>query len=247
MSVELSTHKYLAAKQEEDKLDTCNKKPKGEWNKYLTTICILFAISSIVGALGTARGVYGLTKAEAELPVARTQAEREIQKIQQTQRDAKQQYFPVLMYNEIVKLILAGALMFAAVYLFSQNQQARKFALLVCGLGLFYNLSSLGISILMISQTGSAVNSMIGDSFANVSFETAEQKEAAVEYLQNSMITGVTIAIAIGFLIKLIYYGVIVAYLWSDDVKRIFGEDPLAYMEKEAAEKAARTGVPTTA
>ena len=242
MNEELSTHKYYASAMSEKQPE--QPKKKSVWNRYLTAICILFAISSLLGAYSAARGFHFLLEPAEEIAVARTAAEREMQKIAQAQTDAIEKYYPLLIFNELAKLILAGALMFAAVYMLSRHAKARNFAIGVVGLALFFNLSSLIVGILMIVETGGVVNSMLDDAFSQVSFQSDADKEQARDYVENTMLTFVTIVIAIAFLVKLVYYGVILAYLWSDDVKKIFGEDPLAYMEKEAAEEAARTGKP---
>lgn len=246
MSQQLSTTKYYASSNE-DAPPPEQPKKGGGWNRYLTAICILFAISSVIGALSAARGFYGLCQPHEKAAVARTAAEREMAKIKQSQQDAIDKYYPMLMYNEIVKLFLAGALMFAAVYLFSQNPKARSFAIGVCGLALFFHVSGLIVAILMISETGGVVNSILDDAFSQVQFQSDEEKAKARDYVENSMLTAMTVALAIIFMVKLVYYGIILAYFWSDDVKKIFGEDSLAYLEKEAAEQAARTGVPRTA
>jgi len=247
MTTELMTAQYFSADHEQELGQLQEPRKKGGWNRYLTAICILFALSSVLGALSAARGAYGLAQPVPELEVARTAADRELQKIEQSRINAINKYFPLLVYNELFKLVLAGALMFAAVYMISQNPKARSFALGVCYLALFFHVSTLVVSILMICETGSVVNSMLADSMSRVSAFSETEKEKAFNVVQNYMLTFITIAIAIVFLVKLIYYGVIMAYLWSDEVKKIFGEDPLQYIETEAAEVAASTGVPTTA
>lgn len=243
MPQEILTARYLASNPVEPETAILPAPKRGSWNRYLTAICFLFAISSIIGALGAASGFYGLSQADEPI-VARTADERRMQKIEVAQREAVHKYFPLLVYHEIVKLVLAGALIFAAVYLLSQKPNARRFAIGVCGIALFFHVSSLIVSILMISETGGAVNSMLAETIARMQFQDAGQKEAALEYTRNTLISGITIAVALAFLAKLIYYGVIIAYLWSDDVKKIFGEDPLAYMEKQTVRPASRSGVP---
>lgn len=248
MNTELSTAKYFAS-QQDDAEQPVMMAPvkKGGWNIQLTIICVLFGLSSIIGALSAAWGGYRLSLPAEEVTVARTAAQQEMQKIVQARTDAVKKYFPLLAYNEFFKLVLAGALMFAAVYMFSQAPKARSFAIGVCCLALFFHVSSLVVSMLMFSETGGVVNSIMGETMAQMDFQSEKQKEAAINYMENKMISSVTIGIAIAFLIKLIFYGVIMAYLWSDEVKKIFGEDPLAYMEKEAAQLAAKTGTPQTA
>jgi hypothetical protein len=246
MNQTLSTHKYYASAVA-DAAPPEEEKPRQIWNGYLTTICILFAVSSLLGALSAARGFYGLLQPAEEIKVGRSVAERQMQKIQQSRQDAVRKYYPVLLFNELLKLVAAAGLMFAAVYLLSRQAQARKFAIGAAGLALFFNVCALLVAILMIAETGGVVNSVLDDAFSRGSFQSAEEKAKTRDLVENTMLTAVTIAVGVAFLFKLIYYGVILAYLWSDDVKKIFGEDPLAYMEKEAAEEAARTGVPTPA
>lgn len=251
MNTELATAKYLAEQREaqstETDADATTPENKGNWNRYLTIICLLFAVSSIFGALSAAYSGYRLSLPAEEINVARTAAEQELQKITQSRTHAVQKYFPMLVYNEIFKLVMAGSLMFAAVYLLSQSPKARSFALGVCCLAIFFHVSSLIVSILMIAETGAVVNSMMGDAVGQMDFQNEKQRDATLNYMQNSMISGMTVGLAIVFLIKLAFYGVIMAYLWSDEVKKIFGEDPLAYMEKEAAQQAASEGVPLPA
>ncbi len=242
MSQQLSTQKYYASAGSQQPAKSTG--PKASWNRYLTAICILFAISSLWGGYSAARGFHDLMQPVKELKVARSASERQVQKIAMAKQDAIDRYYPLLIYNEIFKLTMAGALMFAAVYLVSRQGPARNFAIGVVGLALFYNVSALGVGILMIIETGGAVNSMLDEAFSRANFQSAADKNEARSFVENTMLTTITVVIAAAFLIKLIYYGVILAYLWSDDVKKIFGEDPLAYLEKEAAEEAARTGIP---
>ena len=229
---QLSTARYFASSREEaDQVEQPKKAGPG-WNNVLTAICIMFLVVGLFGALSSAWGFSGLfSKPEETTRVARSSAEREIQKVKQAAADAQQKYFPMLLYLQVVKLAVAGAFLFGAVYLLSRNANARKFAIGVCCAALFYNVCSLGISILTISETGGAVNSMLDDLFSQLRFNSDDQKDKMRAYVENSMLNWVTIALAVSFLVKLVFYGAILAYLWTDDVKKVFGEDPLEYLK----------------
>lgn len=210
--------------------------PTQRWTTYLTVICALFLITSLIGAISAAYGFYGLSVEPEKVEVGRSAAAKKVAEIKQIQIDAKEKYFPVLVYLEVVKLGLSGAFIFAMVLLIARNHRARNFAIACCGMALFYHLCVLGMSILFISETGGVVNSMLDDMFSSLRFESAEQAKQVRDHIENRMISAVTIFIAIIFLVKMAFYGTIMAYLWTDDVKKIFGEDPLLYMKKQQEE-----------
>lgn len=236
MNQQLSTARYFASGHNDPDSVPEEPKKRGRWSIYLTVICVLFALISIAGALSAAYGLSGLYAETEPVKIARTSAERELQKIADAQTAAKEKYFPMLLYLEIVKLGLAAAFMFASVYLLSKTGKARTFAIAVVGMALFYNVCAIGVSILMISETGGVVNSMLDDAFSKMQFQSAEQKEKMTDYVKNSMLNWVTVILAVLFLVKLLFYGAILAYFWTDDVKKIFGENPLEYMQQEMDE-----------
>lgn len=244
MSTELSTSKYLEEARLQNPEPKAQRGTRQKWPTGLTIVCALFAIASLFGSLSAAHGFYKLNQPPPQMERPKTAAEKQMKKVLDAQVSATQKYFPMLVYNEIMKLIVAGGLMFCAAYLFSKNPQARKFAVGICGLALFYHVCSLGISILMISETGAAVGSLLSEGLANMDFESDEHRGKTEEVIQNQLLSWVTMGVAIAFLVKLMFYGGILAYLWTDEIKDIFGEDSLAYLERENAEAAAKNGIP---
>ncbi len=241
MEQNLSTSKYLEAlNADEDaaeKLEAINTTGKtGGWTLYLTITCVFLVLGSIVGCLSAAYGFYQLSQDPMAAVEANTSTNPKVKEWLELQVETKQQYMPILIYLEFAKLLLSAAFAFAAALLIIRHEKARQFTIAVCAMTLFYHLCVLGMSFVFIGQTGGLVNSALDDAFAQAQFESNEQKERVENYVKNTMISWVTVAISIGFLIKLALYGTIMAYLWSDDVKKVFGEDPLEYLRQQEQE-----------
>ncbi|MGI9515651.1 MAG: hypothetical protein ACR2NP_01280 [Pirellulaceae bacterium] len=241
MEQDLATSKYLEAlRADEDtneKLQTLNSTGKtGGWTNFLTTICVLLVLGSVIGCLSAAYGFYKLSEDPMAAVKENRSTNHKVKEWIKGQAETKERWMPVLIYLELAKLILSGAFAFAAAMLIIRHEKARQFTIAVCGLTLFYHLSVLGMSFVFLGETGGLVNSALDDMFAQVQFDSKKDKELAENYVKNSLISWVTVAVSIAFLFKLAFYGTIMAYLWGDDVKKVFGEDPLEYLRKQEQE-----------
>lgn len=246
---QLSTAHLVQAKLEEEEangIEPIELKASGcTWTVPLTVICCFFVVISLLGAYSSACGFHALMqKQEVTNKIPRTKAERQLKKIEETAIAAREKYFPLLLYLEVVKLALAAGFMFGMVLLVARNPMARNFVIGLCGGALFYHLCAMIIMFLMMSATGTVFNSVMDDVFNASNFNSAEDAEIAREYVTNQFFTFFTIAISILLLIRLAFYGTIMAYLWSDEVKKIFGEDPLAHLAKEKEEADAKVMSP---
>lgn len=247
---QLSTAYLLQQKMEEEEgqqLEPIEKRPKGQlWSTPLTVICVMFVLISLIAAYSAACGFYKLSQEqEVTTKRPRNKAERQIQELEKVAVEARNKYFPMLIYLEVVKLGMAGAFIFSTVLLIARIPMARNFVIGVCGAALFYHACALIIMILMMSETGTVFNSMMDDAFKGNAQVSQEQADKAREYVTNQFFGYFTIFVSVLFLVRLAFYGAIMAYLWSDEVKTIFGEDPLAKLaDQEAANAAIDTTLP---
>ncbi len=230
MQLELSTSKYLDV----ENVDKGLIKSKRKWATPLSWICVLFMLISLTGALSAA---YGFYKLSTEVPLLEAQAgmkASQVRAINETRQAARDKYMPLLVYQELLKLALAGAFFFGVSMLVSRSPKARAFVIGLCGMALFYHLCAAGISILMIKESGGMMNSFFDEVIADARYQhglTQEQADRARNAMQNSAATTMVIALSIALLIKVGFYGAIMGYFWSDDIKEIFGEDSLEYLK----------------
>jgi hypothetical protein len=92
-----------------------------------------------------------------------------------------------------------------------------------------YHVCGTGLSLLMLKESGGVINSVFDDVIAMAREDGGmdrKQAQAAREYMQNSAATGIVIAMSVALLVKMIWYGAIMAWFWTDEVRRMFGEAP---------------------
>ena len=160
MDQNLMTEKFFKASQDagasnvaqdysENRL--CNEPAgKAPWRTGLTVICIFFMLISFLGFLSAGYGLYGLfnppkeevaaKKSKGYQPKGRSKAGSSA-KFEENFKQARDTYFPVLTYLEVMKLILALSFTVAVVMMISRSPKARVFVMGLCGVALFYHIS----------------------------------------------------------------------------------------------------------
>lgn len=205
------------------------------WPMGLTVICCFFGLISLLGmfsALSTMTTLYLAPPTEADLSHMGKDAKsrrlkRQIREMEAKALATQKKYLPILTYLELLKLGIAASLAISVGLMVGRNPKARRFALVTCGVAIFYHLSAVGAASLISTEILGPIASMFESNIAaaDPSMSKAEQAEAAQSF--SRVVTGVlVIVIAIYLLIKLVFYGVIMAYLNRVEIKEIFEPTP---------------------
>jgi hypothetical protein len=219
MEQQLTTARYLS---EIVSVPEPGRRPR-TWCGMLTAICALFMLISLASALSSAYGFYRLGPgAETATEKGRPKFGRATE-LEKMQAEAREKFMPLLVGQEFAKLGFSAAFFAAVAMLVLRKPGARKVVLGVCGAAILYHVVSVGMSLLMISHYGGALNSVFDDIIASARTEgmSREQVAAAKTSLQNHAATGLAIGLSIALLVKIGFYGGIMAWFWSDDVRRM--------------------------
>ena len=143
-----------------------------------------------------------------------------------------------------MKLILALSFTVAVVMMISRSPKARVFVMGLCGVALFYHVCAIAMTFVLVNEAGGTIGQMMESSFEEArrySGLSDEEHEEAKEFAINSIGMMLTITVAVTFLIRLLFYGAVIAYFLQAEIKPIFGEDSLEYL------KAQNEGMPSPA
>ncbi len=91
----------------------------------------------------------------------------------------------------------------------------------------------------MVKESGGVMNSFFDEIIADARYHQGLSKEEATRaksLMQNSVATSLVVGLSIALLIKVGFYGGIMGYFWSDDIKKIFGEDSLSWINSAESE-----------
>ncbi len=247
MSQQLSTEKYLNAAIEANEQcasveyseNALENGPAGRagWTTGLTVICIFFLL---IGLLGTASAGYGFYTLFGPQETAKERAKRlsaqprEMRDFQKKFEAAQDKLFPVFTYLEFMKLALALCFLAAVLMMVARSSKARSFAIGLCAMALVYHLCVLGANFWLLTESGGSLGQMFDSALSEARYQTGmsrAEQEQAKEMLVNSLSMGMTIGLAIVILVRLLFYGSVIAYLCQSEVKPIFGEDGLEYLK----------------
>lgn len=227
------------------------RKRKLKWEKGLTIVCILFILIGIGGTFSGGLGIAGLLTMKApELePVQFTgdavafKMEKRQHQIVEEQYLAREKYFWVLMYMEIMKLGIAGFMIAASILMLQANPKGRSIGSCVCGFAIFYHLCLVAVSVLLLSASAGSFQGMLDEaldgSVAEARAQGTHVSQEEIDAARNTMVGAAQIGMMIGLgfmlVIKIAFYSAIIIYLNRPHIKGIFGIDVLKEHEQRLA------------
>ena len=214
------------------------------WTKGLWIISLFFVLIGVTGALSALMGfaMLFITPMRSDTTGMSHSRKQIVEEFEDAQIAARQKYLPVLIYMQVMKLGLAVGFLVSVVMMLQRKARGRSLAVATCCLALLFHFSNLGVGLLVANDGGSLTGFMSKavDDAASQQDLTAEQRAEGEAFIKNAVFAGALIGMSVALLIKIVFYGCIILHLIQPEVRRIFGEDPVA----ESAEK---NGVPVPA
>ena len=152
---------------------------------------------------------------------------REIRQMEERAKEARAKFLPYMTYNELLKFGLAVSFAIAVGLFIVRYPKARKFAITVCFVALFYHVSAITITCMSTAEVLGPMGSFL-DASASGSEEyqsmSAAEKEQAQQTFSRVMTGGFMLFVGIYLLIKVVFYGSCIFYLCLPEIKAMFDD-----------------------
>ena len=150
---------------------------------------------------------------------------REIREMEERAAETHTKYLPFMTYNEILKFGLAVGFAISVGLFMVRHPKARRFAITVCCVAVFYHVSAIVITCMSTSEVLGPMGNFFDASAASTEeyqAMSAAEKEQAKQAFSNVMTVGFVVFVGMYLFIKFVFYGSCIFYLNRPALKEMF-------------------------
>ncbi len=212
-------------------------RPNRKFPTGLIVLCGLFVLISMIGmysAVNKLTTLYFHKTESVDLSSLGNDSrsrrfKREIREMENRAAETQTKYLPYMTYNEILKFGLAVGFAIAVGLLIIRYPKARKFAMTVCCVAMFYHISAITITCLSTAEVLGPMGNFLDASASNVEeyqSMSAAEKADAQQAFSRAMTGGFILFIGFYLIIKFAFYGGCLLYLGRPEIRDLFENQP---------------------